>query len=241
MLVLTILGSLGGFLIIWEAMKFVWIRITRFRMYLRSEEKDYSYIELEMGDRILKPNKHILQRRKMKIKALQHRVKIIKFGFGPISVADIDVRIISGKGKLLPVKQNHPIGDWLIYELLLDNPLNKRQTVDFILEAEYVAKESQNIPNNHYYVPNRLIENLTLRVIFPFQISTKINLQRIDKIGNILSEKFTEADGLSFEANWKIPFPKPGITHIIDWNTPAISEVTVLNPDEKNFKSLLSS
>jgi hypothetical protein len=217
-LFLTIMGSLGGFVLLWGVAAKSWKYFIRARMSYLSSEKDFMYKSLEMGDRILIPNKHILQRRRFTLKALQHNVTSLRIGFGPLSVATIDVNLISGAGKLREIEASPPNGDWLDFSLDFYTPLKKNELLDFEIEAEFKAKRGKFLSNNLYFTTNRRTENLTLRVVFSEVHPSSTILNVLDSIGDKRVEETVEVDKLTREAKWNIEFPRPGLMYTLSWN-----------------------
>lgn len=186
-------------------------------MSFLANEKDFMYKRLEMGDRIIVNQKHILQRRIFTLKALQQNVTSLRIGFGPLSVSTIDVRLISGDGVLRQIEASPPNGDWLDFSLDFNKPLRKRETLDFVLEAEFKAKKGKIIPNNLYFTTNRRTENLCLRVVFCNSTPTTTIVNTIDSIGNKISDEIISVDELTREAKWIVEYPKPGLMYNLNW------------------------
>jgi len=136
-LFLTTIGSLGGFILVWGVLTKSWKYFVKARMSFLAAEKDFMYKRLEMGDRILVNQKHILQRRLFTLKVLQQSVTSLRIGFGPLSVATIDVKMISGAGTLREIEASPPNGDWLDFSLDFNRPLRKNELLDFVIEAEF--------------------------------------------------------------------------------------------------------
>jgi len=216
---LTVLGALGGVVIIYAII----IRVVRALQVRRAARdaisKDYYYRSIELTCRCEVPGKVLHSSREAEIVSCQDDLSHIRVGFGPASVATFVPQLSPSSLTLRPVDAHLPseIGDWTNYRIEFGRKLKKREAIRFKVELTTTALEGKVIPSFWSWVSEHRVDSLVLRVAFAGDCPTNARFRTFDQEGDVHAEEQLVIDPLSRECRKAISFPRPRFQYLIQW------------------------
>lgn len=212
--ILTIIGSIGGFITIFYGIEKL-IHYTK-SVYAGRTAKNHRFYfkNSEVSCRWLNQGKKYVGIRKNVIVSNIEGLEGFRVGMGPSSLG----KFIITKGDLRIINAPTHDTEWVDYMCEITPSLRKGESKVVSYEYEAESNNGKVFPEFWMMVSESRCDKLLLRVVFEQIPTNEVIFTIEDRIGEIQSREKLEIDSISNECRKEIPYTRPGLIYKIDWS-----------------------
>ncbi len=212
--VLTIIGSIGGFIILFHGIKGLTNIIRSVYAGRKARNFKYYYTFVELSCKWLCQDQKFHGFRKFELVSRIEDLNGLRVGMGPKSIGKFKIT----NGTLRKVDTLPKNTEWTDYICEITPSLHKREkkTIHFEYEAETYKEKS--FPKYWMFVSENRCDKLLLRVVFDKIPDNDIKFIIENQIGDIISIEKLAVDIVSNECKKEICYIHPGLIYKIDWS-----------------------
>lgn len=215
-LILSVLGALGGALLLGTATFRGWRWIRR-RWHNRvAAKRDYYFKVVDSACQIVLPDREVRFVRQVTIVSLTDGLACVRIGHATNVETQRTASVQPLQYTLAPAPPMLPDANWWEQDVCFDTPLGVGQRASFVLTVH--STYPMDPPDHHFsWMCERRVDDLVLRVIFCSPHPSVVHGQELGVDGSVLLKEPLGIDVASGESRWHIRWPRPGRRYAIVW------------------------